>query len=129
MLPAIVGDENMLANLGEIGHYYDLHNGTAGWWDRNCATIVEVIHIDPREKGGSILVCGDTDITSMAATIDVYCDDVPSFGVGTKLLIVGQAWRDREGQARMTVNGWWAFDVIEALVEPDFGESNDGWKA
>jgi hypothetical protein len=29
----------------------------------------------------------------------------------------------------MTVNGWWAFDVIEALVEPDFGESNDGWKA
>ena len=129
VLPAIIGDENMLSSLGEIGSYYDKYNGKDGWWDRNCATVVEVIHIDPRERGGSILVCGDTDITSMAATIDVYCEDVPSFGVGTKLLIVGQAWRDREGQARMTVNGWWAFDVIEALVEPDFGESNDGWKA
>ena len=129
MLPAIVGDENMLPDLAAIGQYYDTHNGTDGWWDRNCATVVEVIHIDPRERGGSILVCGDTAIESMAGTIDVYCDDVPSFGVGTKLLILGQAWRSREGEDRLSVNGWWAFDEIAALVEPDFGDSSDGWEA
>ena len=129
MLPAIIGEENMLDNLSALAQYYDTHNGTDGWWDRNCATVVEVIHIDPRDNGGSILVCGDTDLTSMAGTIDVYCDDVPSFGVGTKLLILGQAWRSREGEDRMTVNGWWAFDEIAALSEPDFGDSQDGWDA
>ena len=129
MLPAIIGDDNMLPNLGALGQYYDQYNGTDGWWDRNCATVVEVIHIDPREKGGSILVCGDTDMTSMAGTIDVYCDDVPSFGVGTKLLILGQVWRSREGEDRMSVNGWWAFDEIAALAQPDFEGTNDGWEA
>ena len=128
MLPAIIGDENMLPNLGAIGQYYDTHNGTDGWWDRNCATVVEVNHIDPRDKGGCILVCGDTDLMSMAGTIDVYCDDVPSFGVGTKLLILGQVWRSREDEDRMSVNGWWAFDEVEALSEPNFGD-DDGWEA
>ena len=58
----------------------------------------------------------------------MYCDDVPSFGVGTKLLVVGQAWRTREMEDRMTVNGWWAFDEIAQMVEPDFG-ADDGWEA
>ena len=130
MIESLIGSDNMLPNLSTLGQYYDQHNGTDGWWDRNCATVVEVIHIVPRDNGGSILVCGDTDITSMAGTIDVYCDDVPSFGVGTKLLIVGQAWRSREGEDRMTVNGWWAFDEIQALAEPSFDDSSeDGWEA
>ena len=95
-----------------------------------CATVVEVIHIDPRDNGCSILVCGDTDITSLAGTIDVYCEDVPSFGVGTKLMVVGQAWRTREMEDRMSVNGWWAFDEIAALTEPDFSDDGDnGWEA
>jgi hypothetical protein len=130
MLPSIIGQENMLPNLGALGAYYDQHNGTDGWWDRMCATVVEVIHIDPRDNGGSIMVCGDTDITSLAGTIDVYCEDVPSFGVGTKLMIVGQAWRTREMEDRMSVNGWWAFDEIAALTEPDFSDDSDnGWEA
>ena len=130
MLPDIIGQENMLPNLGAIGAYYDQHNGTDGWWDRMCATVVEVIHIDPRDNGGAILVCGDTDITSLAGTIDVYCDDIPTFGVGTKLMIVGQAWRTREMEDKMSVNGWWAYDEIAALVEPDFSDDGDnGWEA
>ena len=28
----------------------------------------------------------------------------------------------------MTVNGWWAFDEIAQMVEPDFG-ADDGWEA
>ena len=130
MLPSIIGEENMLPNLGALGPYYDQHNGTAGWWDRMCATVVEVIHIDPRDNGGAILVCGDTDITSLAGTIDVYCDETPSFGVGTKLMIVGQAWRTREGEDRMSVNGWWAFDQVAQMVLPDFDDDGtEGWDA
>ena len=131
MLPAIIGDENMLPNLGALGAYYDNFNGKDGWWDRTCATVAEVIHIDPRDNGGSILVCGDVDITSMAGTIDVYCDDIPSFGVGTKLLLHGQAWRSREGEDRMSVNGWWAFDEVAQMVSPDFSDDNsaEGWDA
>jgi hypothetical protein len=131
MLPAIIGDENMLPNLGALGAYYDNFNGKDGWWDRTCATVAEVIHIDPRDNGGSILVCGDVDITSMAGTIDVYCDDIPSFGVGTKLLLHGQAWRSREGEDRMSVNGWWAFDEVAQMVTPDFDDDNstEGWDA
>lgn len=127
MIGGLIGQENMLPNLAGLGQYYDTFNGQDGWWDRMCATVVEVIHIDPRDNGGSILVCGDTDLTSMAGTLDVYCDDVPSFGVGTKLLVVGQAWRTREEEDRMTVNGWWAFDEVAQMVEPDFG-ADDGWE-
>ena len=129
MLPAIIGNENMLPNLGALAGYYDQYNGTDGWWDRMCATVVEVIHIDPRDNGGSILVCGDTDITSMAPTIDVYCDDVPSFGVGTKMMIVGQVWRTREMEDKISVNGWWAFDEIPVMVQVDFESNDTGWEA
>ena len=129
LIARLVGEDNMLKDLSSLAAYYDEHHGNDGWWDRNCSTVVEVIHIDPREKGGAILVCGDTDISSLAGTIDVYCDDVPSFGVGTKLLIVGQAWRTREGEDRMSVNGWRAFDEIAALVEPSFDDEDNGWEA
>ena len=67
----------------------------------------------------------------MAGTIDVYCDEIPSFGVGTKLLIHGQAWRSREDEDRMTVNGWWAFDEVQQMVTPDFTDEpvSEGWEA
>jgi len=131
IIGGLIGDENMLPNLSALRQYYDTHNGTDGWWDRTCATVTEVIHIDPRDKGGAILVCGDIDITSMAGTIDVYCDEIPSFGVGTKLLIHGQAWRSREDEDRMTVNGWWAFDEVQQMVTPDFTDEpvSEGWEA
>jgi hypothetical protein len=30
----------------------------------------------------------------------------------------------------MTVNGWWAFDEVEAMVPVDFdADSSDGWDA
>ena len=44
MLPAIIGSENMLPSLNYLGQYYDEYNDQDGWWDRNCATVVEVIH-------------------------------------------------------------------------------------
>ena len=41
-------------------------------WDRLCAVHGEVVHIDPREKGGYIITVGDLDITSTAPSVDVY---------------------------------------------------------
>tara|TARA_R100001082_G_scaffold111148_1_gene93674 strand:+ start:1046 stop:2209 length:1164 start_codon:yes stop_codon:yes gene_type:complete len=127
MLPALIGEENILPSLSALGQYYDQYNGTDGWWDRMCATVVEVNHIDPRDKGGCILVCGDTDLMSMAGTIDIYCDDIPPLGVGSQLLVVGQAWRTREDEDRMTVNGWWPSNVVEPMVEPSASD-DDGWE-
>lgn len=127
MLPALIGEENILPSLSALGQYYDQYNGTDGWWDRNCATVVEVNHIDPRDNGGCILVCGDTDLMSMAGTIDIYCDDIPPLGVGSQLLVLGQAWRTREDEDRMTVNGWWPSNVVEPMVEPSVSD-DDGWE-
>lgn len=122
MIGDLIGAENLVNSLGELGTYYDTFNGKDGWWDRNLAVNTEVIHIDPRENGGCILVCGDLDITSMAGTVDVYCDEDVSFAVGTKLMLVGQAWRSREGEDRLSVNGWYAFDEIAGVAE-----STEGW--
>ena len=127
MLPALIGEENILPSLSALGQYYYQYNGTDGWWDRNCATVVEVNHIDPRDNGGCILVCGDTDLMSMAGTIDIYCDDIPPLGVGSQLLVLGQAWRTREDEDRMTVNGWWPSNVVEPMVEPSVSD-DDGWE-
>ena len=127
MLPSLIGEENILPSLSALGQYYDQYKDADGWWDRNCATVVEVNHIDPRDDGGCILVCGDTDLMSMAGTIDIYCNDVPPLGVGSQLLVLGQAWRTQEGEDRMTVNGWWPSNVIEPMVEPSVSD-DDGWE-
>lgn len=126
IIGGLIGEENLLAGLSHLGTYYDTYNGKDGWWDRNCAVITEVIHIDPRDKGGYILVCADTDMTSMAGTVDVYCDEEIDFAVGTKMLLLGGAWRSREGEDRLSVNGWYAFDIIPQMVEPVV--ENDGWE-
>tara|TARA_R110002096_G_scaffold12490_7_gene44963 strand:- start:4082 stop:5251 length:1170 start_codon:yes stop_codon:yes gene_type:complete len=127
IIGGLIGAENLLGGLSELGTYYDTYNGKDGWWDRNCAVITEVIHIDPRDKGGYILVCADTDMTSLAGTVDVYVDDEIDFAVGSKMLLLGGAWRSREGEDRMSVNGWYAFDIIPQMVEP--AVENDGWEA
>jgi len=124
--------DDFLPSLSNIGDYYDNYHGKDGWWDRICAGVGEVIHIDPRDNGGFVLVCSDPDITSLAEPLDVY---VPAsqqhsvdFAVGSKILLTGQAWRTREGDNRMSVNGWWAFDKIAPIVaSPDI--EDEGWDA
>ena len=124
--------EDFLVSLDSLGEYYDNFNGKDGWWDRICSLVAEVIHIDPRDNGGFILVCSDPDITSLAEPVDVYVPASQShlvdFAVGTKVLLTGQAWRTREGDDRMSVNGWWAFDKIAPIVaSPDV--EDEGWDA
>jgi len=124
--------DDFLPALGNLGEYYDNYYGKDGWWDRICGVVAEVIHIDPRDNGGFIMVCSDPDIMSMAEPLDVYVPASQShlvdFAVGTKVLLTGQAWRTREGDDRMSVNGWWAFDKIAPIVaSPDV--EDEGWDA
>ena len=124
--------DDFLPALSNLGEYYDNYYGKDGWWDRICGVVAEVIHIDPRDNGGFILVCSDPDIMSMAEPLDVYVPASQShlvdFAVGTKVLLTGQAWRTREGDDRMSVNGWWAFDKIAPIVaSPDV--EDEGWDA
>ena len=76
-----------------------------------------MIHIDPRDNGGMVLVCADLDLASTAPTVDVYVSEDQSvdFAVGTKCLIVGQTWRTQDNEQRMSVGGWWAYDIIESM--------------
>ena len=103
-----------LESLELMLDYYDTHNGQDGWWDKVIAVPTEVIHIDPRDNGGAVLVCSDLDISSTAPTIDVYVNGDIDFAVGTKCLVIGQTWRSQEDEQRLSVSGWWAYDVIEA---------------
>ncbi len=104
-------------------------------WDRLCAVHGEVVHIDPREKGGYIVTVGDLDITSTAPSVDIY---VPAeheyrmdFGVGSEIVIVGRAWMSRDEEARLDSTAWWVCDSIASAV-PTTGapeETNTGWDA
>ena len=125
--------EDFLPSLTNLGEYYDNYKDKDGWWDRICAVKAEVIHIDPRDNGGFILVCSDPDIMSLAEPLDVYVptsqEHLVDFAVGTKILLTGQAWRTREGDDRMSVNGWWAYDKIAPIVASPDLDVETGWDA
>ena len=135
LMAAHLGEENMLGGLDDLREYYDTFNGKDGWWDRMLGVIAEVIHIDPRDNGGYTLVCADLDIASTAPVVEVYvgANDAHrvDFAVGTKILLVGQTWRTRDtDEQRLSVNGWWPFDEVEAMVETTqttLDSDGDGW--
>ena len=106
-------------NVDALRGYYDLHHESKDWWDKVVAVPTEVIHIDPRDNGGMVLVCADLDMSSTAPTIDVYVgaehENLVDFAVGTKVLVVGQTWRSKEDEQRVSVSGWYAYDKIEAM--------------
>ncbi len=112
---------DVLNSVDEMRTYYDTHNGQDGWWDKVVAVPTEIIHIDPRDNGGLVLVCADLDMASTAPTVDVYVpadqEERVDFAVGTKCLIVGQTWRSQEDEQRLSVGGWWPFDEIEAMPQ------------
>ncbi len=102
-------------------------------WDTTFGSVVEVVHIDPRDKGGFIITLGDMDIMSDAAPVELYLsakeEGEVDFGVGSELLIVGSPWVSREGENRFMVNGWWCMNAIAPLADTDFSGDGDGWDA
>ena len=125
--------EDFLPSLAALEDYYDKHNGGPGWWDRFAAVVCEVIHIDPRDNGGYILVCADTDMTSLADPVDVYVPEahehLVDFAVGSKVLITGQVWKTREDEMRISTNGWWGFDKIAPMSVEVESDDTEGWDA
>ena len=101
-------------------------------WDKLCAVHGEVVHIDPREKGGYIITVGDLDITSTAPAVDVYVpgeqEDLINFGVGSEIALVGRAWMSRDNEPRLDCTGWFICDAIASDLPTSDGD-NGGWDA
>ena len=100
-------------------------------WDALVALQAEVVHIDPRDKGGYIITVGDLDIMSTAGTVDLYIsaseDSKVKFGTGSTLMVVGSPYISRDGEGRISTTGWWcaeAMQGVEAVAELDDVE---GW--
>ena len=129
LITELLGSENILSSLDDLRAYYDTFNGKEGWWDRQLAVVAEVIHIDPRDNGAYTLVCADLDVTSSAPVVEVWVNEDVDFAVGSKILLVGQTWRTRDtDEQRLSVNGWWVFDEVEALTPTTQTTiDGDGW--
>tara|TARA_R100000152_G_C6775609_1_gene204125 strand:- start:127 stop:1338 length:1212 start_codon:yes stop_codon:yes gene_type:complete len=98
-------------------------------WDAVAAVQAEIIHIDPRNNGASTLICADLDVNSSASVVEVYspAERVIDFGVGTKILLVGSTWKDKQtGEQRMGVSGWWPFDEVSTVSLESEDVMDDG---
>ena len=128
----LVGEHlKLLSGLSEVeGFMATLDDKTK--WDAKVAINTEVVHIDPRDNGGFIVTVGDLDIFSSAPTVDVYVpaeqEDLVTFGVGSNLLIVGAPWMSREGEARLSVAGFFCPDEpMPTVSESSSDEGDMGW--
>ena len=126
-------DGDFLPSFSLLSDHIARYADTNERWDKLCATIGEVFHIDPRDNGGYDVEVGDLDITSTAEIQKFYIPpnqtDLLTFGVGSKVLLIGNGWNTREGESRLSVTGWWVVDAIQAAV-PQLGEDEDsGWDA
>jgi hypothetical protein len=98
-------------------------------WDALVAVMAEVVHIDPRDNGGYVITTGDLDIMSTAGTVDLYISKetahLVDFAVGSTLMVVGQPYISREGEAKLVNTGWWCAESLSGAVV----ESGDveGW--
>ena len=102
-------------------------------WDALACVVMEVAHIDPREKGGYIITLGDLDITSVSPPLDLYVnpeeDAKVTFGVGSVVVVVGSPYVGREGDGRLAVTGWYCVEEVGSLsLEVSEEETADDWE-
>jgi len=114
-----------LDNLDSIKGYVETLDDKEKW-DALAAVKVEVIHLDPRDRGGFVITCADLDLASMAPSVDIYVpaeqEDNVDFGVGSTLMLVGSPWVSREGEGRLAITGWWCIDAIQLLNDGGWDE-------
>ena len=98
------GDKKLvhqLDTLDAIPTYVDTL-GDKEKWDALVGTMLEVIHIDPRERGGFVVTLSDSDIMCMAPPTDIFIpasqEDTLDFGVGSMVLAIGSPWMVVYGQ-------------------------------
>ena len=113
----------LLENFGAIETYHTEHREDADWWSQWIATVGEVVHIDPRERGGFVVTLGDLDVTSIAPTIDIYVpgtqEHLVDFGLGSQVMIVGSCYKTRNDEMRFSVDGWWCMEKIASVSADD----------
>ena len=123
--------ETLLPSLEKCVEVYDTLDQKEKW-NTTFATVVEVVHIDPRERGGFVLTLADTDIMSGVPPIDMI---VPSehegevdFAIGSEIVIIGSPWTTRDGEIRFSASGWWCVNAMAPLADTEVGEET-GWDA
>ena len=123
IIPELVSE--FLGGLSDLRDYYTTHREDDDWWGQSVATVVEVVHIDPRERGGWSITVGDLDIMSDAPTIDIWLPKGDlSFGVGSSMCVMGAPWITKEDEVRFSVYGWWICDNISPVAS---NEDAEGW--
>lgn len=102
-------------------------------WDALACVVMEVAHIDPRERGGYILTLSDLDLTSMSPPLDLYVnaeeDSKVTFGVGSVVVVIGSPYVGREGDGRLAITGWYCVEEVGSLASEDSEEEGaDDWE-
>ena len=123
MLGGLYPDGGLLPSFGTLEQYHADHNGDKDWWDQWIGVVGEVVHIDPRERGGYTVTLGDLDITSTAPGQDLVIpgsqEHLLTFGLGSQILIVGQTYKSRDDEMRFVSHGWWCVDGVAAVAIDD----------
>lgn len=116
MLGGLFPEGRLLASLQQLEDYHDTHREDDDWWNQYIGVVGEVVHIDPRERGGFTVSVGDMDITSLAPAVDFVIpasqESLLDFGLGSQLLLIGQCYKSRDEEMRFTTQGWWCVDAI-----------------
>lgn len=116
MMGGLYPEGRLLASFNQLEDYHDAHRQDSDWWDQSIALVGEVVHIDPRERGGFTVSVGDMDITSLAPSIDFVIpksqEAMLDFGLGSQVVLVGQCYKSRDDEMRFTTQGWWCVDAV-----------------
>tara|TARA_R100000742_G_C4279596_1_gene104651 strand:- start:11 stop:1228 length:1218 start_codon:yes stop_codon:yes gene_type:complete len=104
-------------------------------WDALCAARLEVLHIDPQDRGGFVVTLGDLDYTSLSMPLELWVpksqERYLDFGVGSTMMVIGQGWMGRDGDGRMSITGWSVIDsLVPTTIEHDDGNEEgepEGW--
>ena len=128
LVQGIEGIKTLEGGLQDIEAYVGGLNDKEKW-TALAAVISEVVHIDPRDKGGYVITVGDLDIMSTAGTVDIYVpasqEDLVDFAVGSTLLIVGQPYMSRDNEPRLVTTGWWCAESLGGQI--DSSVDAEGW--
>ena len=123
MLGGLYPDGGLLPSFATLEQYHTDHKDDKDWWDQWVGIVGEVVHIDPRERGGFTVTLGDLDITSSAPGQDLIIpksqEHLLTFGLGSQVLIVGQTYKSRDDEMRFTTHGWWCVDSVDAVQVDD----------
>ena len=125
----IAENVHQIVPVSGMADWHDQNFQTDGWYDMLLGVVGEVIHMEPKDNDAVLLMLGDEDMSSLD-TLEVWVSGAHSaavdFGVGSKVVAVGQTWQGQEGDTRFSCSGWFAYETVEAIVSDFVPEDTDG---